>query len=385
MQKNISVLIFSDFFLPGYKGGGPIKTLVNLIEATSSNDLSFRVISRDRDLGDETAYPRINCNQWNDTDIAPVFYSSLGLSGIVSIISELVKSKDNVVYLNSFFSPIFTIIPLFLLLFSSKTVILAPKGELSTGALALKAFQKRVYIRATKLLGLTKRVVFHASTVNEKSDIETVLGKNVDVFVAEDLSVFRPLVNTEQTKVGSTLKIIFISRIVPIKNLGFALSVLKRQKGNIVFDIFGPIEDQKYWEECNDIIRDMPDNVRATYRGEVNPNDVINLIAKYNLFFLPTKGENFGHVIAEALCAGTPLLISDQTPWKNLSDLGVGWDIPLTSLVEFERRIQEFAELSHNEYIEMRHRVQHWGKKKLLDDETVDKNIALFKYAYSKG
>ena len=52
-------------------------------------------------------------------------------------------------------------------------------------------------------------------------------------------------------------------------------------------------------------------------------------MAANDLFFLPTRGENFGHVIAEALSVGTPVLISDQTPWRKLAAVGLGHDLPL--------------------------------------------------------
>ena len=36
--------------------------------------------------------------------------------------------------------------------------------------------------------------------------------------------------------------------------------------------------------------------------------------------FLPSKGENFGHIIMESLAASTPVIISDLTPWKDLEN-----------------------------------------------------------------
>ena len=55
-----------------------------------------------------------------------------------------------------------------------------------------------------------------------------------------------------------------------------------------------------------------PDQVRAT-------------IARHDLFLLPTRGENFGHVIFESLAAGVPVLVSDRTPWRDLDARGSGW------------------------------------------------------------
>lgn len=39
----------------------------------------------------------------------------------------------------------------------------------------------------------------------------------------------------------------------------------------------------------------------------------------YDLFVFPTLGENFGHVVIESLSAGTPVFMSNTTPWKSFS------------------------------------------------------------------
>ena len=73
-----------------------------------------------------------------------------------------------------------------------------------------------------------------------------------------------------------------------------------------------------YWEKCQRIIDDLPENIQVKYNGTIGHEKVVREMASHDLFFLPTLGENFGHVIFEALAAGCPILISDQTPWRNL-------------------------------------------------------------------
>ncbi|QPI75397.1 glycosyltransferase [Sphingobium sp. Cam5-1] len=62
------------------------------------------------------------------------------------------------------------------------------------------------------------------------------------------------------------------------------------------------------------------------------------------MFFLPTLGENFGHVIIEALGAGTPALISDRTPWRDFDRAGCGWIMPLGNAQLFADRIDSLFE-----------------------------------------
>jgi glycosyltransferase involved in cell wall biosynthesis len=55
-------------------------------------------------------------------------------------------------------------------------------------------------------------------------------------------------------------------------------------------------------------------------------------LASAHALLLPSEGENFGHAIVEAFANGRPVLISKNTPWKNLAAQRAGWDVSHTDL-----------------------------------------------------
>lgn len=349
-QKPV-VLVLVGYYLPGYKAGGPLRTIKHIVEHLSE-DYTFKIITRDRDLGDSVPYSTVKINQWTETQESQVYYLGPEFLSVTSI-SKLIKATyHDVLYLNSFFDPIFTLTPLLgmkLNLFKSNKVILAPRGEFSPEALKIKSVKKKVWLLLAKFSGVYKKVLFHASSGLEERDIrKTPLFRKYKILIALDLpsktlidiSEYRG--KKEEDSVDEKLKLVFLSRISPMKNLDYALNILKSIQRDVVFDIFGPIEDAKYWDECKNIISNLPDNVEVQYKKSVIASQVTTTLAKYDLFFLPSRGENYGHVIAESLSAGTPVLLSNNTPWINLKKNGFGWDIGLEKKADFVDVINNF-------------------------------------------
>lgn len=381
------VLVFVGYYLPGYKGGGPLRTIVNLVQHLG-DDIDFWIVTRDRDLGDSSAYKNIIVDEWQMVGRAHVCYLSPDKLTVLDLRRLMASTQYDVLYLNSFFDFELTIKPLLARLLFGATkapVIVAPRGEFSGGALSLKRFKKSVYIAVSKLLGIYRNVCFQASSLYEASDIASALGIPVEkIKVAMDLpekESDQSFVDQERAPVdlaSEKLKVIFLSRISPMKNLTFALDVLRNVKKVVQFDIYGPIEDRNYWAACEALILRMPNNVKVEYRGAINPSDVRITFAQYDLCFLPTLGENYGHVIAESLGVGTQVLISDKTPWRNLRDVGLGWDLPLSHPGLFVDTIEKLANLKLERRVEQRAIVKANALRVLFDPAVVSANKDLF-------
>lgn len=376
----MKVLVFSAFYLPGYKGGGPIKTIKNLFDRVGS-EISFDLITGDRDLGDSLPYASVDFDNWNRVGNASVLYVGNNVKGIRKIYYSIRSGGYDCIYLNSFFSVRFSFIPLLMAKFFGVKVILGPRGEFSEGAIAQKNKKKKFYIGVYKFFRLHRGIVFQASSSFELNDITRVLGSEADTFIAEDIGAQEFAADLDLAVEGD-LKAVFISRVSPKKNLLGALATLNLVRQPVTFHIYGPIEDQSYWEACLAEMNDLPPHVNAAYMGTLEPQQVVSTLKSYDVFLFPTKGENYGHVITEALCAGVPVLIADTTPWRGLQEQGIGWDLPVSDHTAFAEVLDKLALTPSSDRTEARKRVLGWARRKFTQGDAIEANNAMFKYAY---
>jgi len=236
-------------------------------------------------------------------------------------------------------------------------LLIAPRGELSFGALSLKASRKAISLFLLKLFNIYRDCFFHATSIDEKYEIVNKLGIDAkNIFVASNIPTIEDAtLPFNIIKQQSPLKFVFLSRVSPKKNIKFAITVLSHFKDiDVVFDIFGPVDDKKYWQECQYEINRLPGNITVNYRHEIHPQDVASTLSEYHAFLFPTLGENYGHVIVESLLVGTPVLISDLTPWHNINELGLGLASPLNTPKNFFDEINNLLPALLSDSLEQR-------------------------------
>lgn len=367
------VLIMAGYYVPSVKGGGPIQSIKNLVDSLS-DIIDFYIIAADRDLGDDTTFANIKVDTWLQVGKAKVFYTNISKLTWKKTAEVINSIEYDVIYLNSFFSYKFSTVPILLSKMkriSRKPIVIAPRGQFSPGALGLKSGKKKLYIKITKALGLYKDIAWHATADTEKSYIDTLFGNEETVTVASNLTANYRDLNYDKhlEKKKGELKIVFISRIHPKKNLKGAIELLKDIEGKIEFNIYGPLEDKAYWLECEKLIIDLPKNIKATYHGVVEHKNIINAFKVNHVFLFPTLGENFGHVISEAFIGGCPVIISDQTPWRDLEKEKVGWDIDLKNEYKFKKVLQKCIDMNQEEYTIVSINSFNYGKRKSLNNE----------------
>ncbi len=349
MVMKKSILIILGRYLPGYKGGGPGRSIANLVDELG-DQYNFFIACYDRDLGDIEPYKNIETNEWNKVGKAQVWYVKENNFTIFEL-RQLYKEKD-LIYLCGCFND-YAIKTLLLNRIGSvkAPVVVAAMGLFSPLAFKLKYRKKKAYVDVFNFLGVFDRVSWSVSTERELAEVGEYI-KVRKYFIARDLPRKIIKVYAPKYKKTNEIRIIFLSRISPKKNLKYALQVLSEIPMNykVIFDIYGPNEDKSYWKQCQLVAQGLPKNVQWQYCGSVEADNVIDTFRKYQLFLFPTLGENYGHVILEAFGGGCLCLLSDQTPWLNLGKLQVGRALPLNDKGAFVDYVISIAKMDANEY-----------------------------------
>ncbi len=351
MSADVRVMVFCPCYLPGFRRGGPVRSVANMVKALA-DEFAFHIVTLDRDRGNDAPYPDIQPGAWQARGDAQVLYLAEAALSVRTVARAVAEIAPSLICLNGFFDPIFThrvLAARRLGLVRDVPVLLAPQGEFSPGALSLKRTKKTAFIHLARLVRLHKGVHWQASTEMEREEILAVVPTippdhlRVAADLTDDIAHTPPRL---QDTPDGVLRVCFLSRLSPKTNLDYALQVLAGVTVPVEFTIYGPIDDEAYWAACRQLMGALPPHVRAAYAGEVHPINVRETLAAHDVFFLPTRGENFGHVIYEALSAGLPVLISDQTPWQQMEARQVGWSLPLEDPAAFARVIEDLSRRS---------------------------------------
>ena len=341
----MKILIVMSGFFPGQKYGGPPVSVDNFCTLMKEHDCY--IVTRNHDMGESTPYSNVTSG-WNDRGNCKVQYLTDKEYGYKKYEDVIKGIHPDIIYLQGLFQ--YCVIPcLFLAKKYNTPVLLAPRGELCTGAFK-KRYKKIPYIIFLKMFGLLKNVKFQSTSEEETDGIMKRLSveKERIYFLSNIPSI--PANKTFKTeKKPGEASFIFLSRIVPKKNLLSAINYMAEIKGKVQFDIYGALEDPAYWKECQKRISQLPDNIKVEYKGLVSHDQVHDTFRKYDAFLFPTLSENYGHVIAEAMSVGCPVIISDQVPWVDVEAHKAGWALPLEQPEMFIKAIQCIVDSDCNE------------------------------------
>lgn len=373
------VLAFIDWYKPFFKAGGPVRSMVNLVDHLHER-VDFRIVTGDRDYTASFSPDDLPKDRWVERDRGErVWYASPAARTLKQWRALLNEQPWDVVYINGLYSKWSTMAPLWLLRRSKQRRIVAVRGMLARGPMKQSAAKKRAYLLAMKTAGCFRGVEFQATNAEEAEDIRRWIGRDVKVHLVPNLG--RRLDAAEPDAIAKRpgeLRLVSVGRIAPEKNTLFAIERLHGLKGDVRFDLFGTVYDQAYWKRCQEAIAQLPANVKVDWHDHISEDHVRSVIEQAHAVFMPSVGENFGHTMLEALVVGRPLLISDRTPWKELEAKHAGWDLPLEEPKRFEEVLARLLEMGGAEHAAWVEGASALGKRYLADATGVERSLALF-------
>lgn len=373
------VLSFIDWYRPFFKAGGPVRSMVNLVEHLEGR-VDFRIVTGDRDYTAGSSPKDLLRDQWVRGESGErVWYASPRRRTLRQWRALLTEGEWDAVYINGLYSKWSTIAPLWVLRGSKQRRIVAVRGMLARGPMRQSAAKKRGFLLAMKTAGCFKGVEFQATNGEEVEDIKRWIGKDAKVHLVPNLGrkagEQAPMTIEKHTGI---LKLVSVGRIAPEKNTLFAIEALEGLSGAVRFDLYGTVYDQGYFRKCQEAVAALPANVEVVMHGHIDQERVAAVLQEAHAVFMPSVGENFGHTMLEALANGRPLLISDRTPWKDLEPKGAGWDLPLEEPVRFLEVLQQMLSMDQPGFDALVHGATTLGRRYLADKDGVERSLALF-------
>lgn len=374
MKKRIAIFIGG--YLPAKKYGGPVTSIANLVE-NLCDDFDFYIISNDHEFQETERLSGIK-QGWNKVGNGKVLYLRESEYSYRRFTAILDKVKADMVYLSSVFYYQMNFPAIRAANRLGIPIILAPRGELCEGAMKIGKTKKEIFLCIERTSKIFKNTYFQATSEDEETAIKKYLKISNDrIFNLPNMACKVSLSNIEP-KSDDCLRLVYISRLVRKKNVLFAIQQIKKCKTKIRFDIYGPIEDKEYWEECKFELVDCPDNVIIEYRGPISPGESVSVFKKYNIFVFPTLSENYGHVIAEALAAGCHLIVSKgTTPWDDIHNHG-GYALSLNDGDSWSKTIDFISRMNEDDYLSFNQTLHKYVETKLLNDDLNNSYIDMF-------
>jgi glycosyltransferase involved in cell wall biosynthesis len=374
------ILVFIDWYLPGTNSGGPVRSVSNMV-AHLKEDFEFLIITRDTDYCEQEPYKHINTNEWSQIEEnCSVFYISEGNINSAYLKKLIENTHYDLAYINGIYSRYFSITPLRILNKLEKPIVVAARGMLNPQAFSVKPFKKKVFTGTARLLGLYKKVVFHATNEQEKEFIKQSFPHSKDVLVAPNLPRSQSVELLSSREKKGITRFVSVARVAREKGTLAALKALSEIKtsAQVVYDIFGPVYDTKYWNECQEVIKKFPSNIAVNYKGSIESEKVPEILKEYHFFLMPSEGENFGHGILEAFTSGCPVIISDNTPWRGLEEKKIGWDVSLSNPEEITGAINMAIEMKQEDYNLWSQNAWEFSREVINDPKVLEANKRLF-------
>lgn len=380
MKKRI--LIFNGWYIPSRRCGGPVTSIRNTVDSCY-NEFDFYIVAANHDFGLTEIFENIS-KGWNIVGNAKVCYVpdkyfDFNKGHLIKLFEDV---NPNLVWFSGILHPEIKVLTMKLSKKLGFPVLFSPRGEVSRDRVTkLKAYKKLPYLFLVRKLGIYKDAWFHATSTDEFDGLVKYVGANKNrINYVANIPVLPSKETIRRDKSINNLKVVFISRIHEVKNLKLAIMACNKidKDNNIIFDIYGPIESKNYWDECQKIIHNTPKHISIQYKGVLVTTEVSDIFKEYHCFLFPTFNENYGHVIAESLANGCPVILSKgTTPWDDINQKA-GYICNIEDVNQFAEAINKISAMDAHEYQNLVDSTIEYYTKKIFCDDAIEGHKKMF-------
>lgn len=208
-------------------------------------------------------------------------------------------------------------------------LVTSPRGTLAPIALGIRRWSKKVMWAVVQRAAVDASDCLHATSVAEREEI-LAAGIRLPIAVIPN-GVDIPGEKPASLESGrKTRRLLFLGRIHPIKGLDLLVPVWRELESEFPdwqLVIAGP-DEGSHRDELRALAR-----ATGCQRLEFHPatygREKSALLWSADLFVLPTRTENFGMAVAEALAHGVPVVTTRGAPWSGLETNAAGWWVHL--------------------------------------------------------
>jgi hypothetical protein len=207
------VLIITPWFAPAFRAGGPVQSIVNLVNQ-NNQEIEYYIFCGNKDV-DGTPLSGVDVDQWMSfNQNTKVFYNSKSFP-YRTLQKTIQEIKPDVLFIIGIYSFPYNFLPL--LFCNAPKKILSVRGMLHPGALSQKSLKKKLYISLLNGLNIQKREWFHATDDIEEQYIKYQFGIRARIAVAGNFPAQLPQVPVLPKSIGE-LSMVSIALISPMKN-----------------------------------------------------------------------------------------------------------------------------------------------------------------------